>query len=90
MIYVKMLDVHRWHRTWSGLIVEPDTIGELKEIRDGLFSVLWSGQARPVLCLPNTVEVVEERILPEAWNAISRARQEPRSGDVSQSRGVQH
>jgi hypothetical protein len=66
MIYVKMLNVHRWHRTWSGLVVEPDTIGELREIQDGLFSVLWPGQVRAVVCLPNTVEVLEERILSEA------------------------
>jgi len=58
MIYVKMLNVHRWHRTWSGLVVEPETIGELKGIEDGLFSVLWPDQVRPVLCLPNTVEIV--------------------------------
>ena len=66
MIYVKMLNVHRWHRTWSGLVVEPDTVGELEEIRDGLFSVVWPGQVRPVLCVPSTVEVMEEGILPEA------------------------
>ena len=60
MIYVKMLNVHRWHRTWSGLIVEPDTVGVLKEIEYGLFSVVWPNQVRPVLCLPNIVEVVEE------------------------------
>ena len=59
MIYVKMLYVHRWHRTWSGLVVEPNTVGELKEIEDGMFSVLWPGQVRPVLCLPNAVEVVD-------------------------------
>ena len=61
MIYVKMLNVHRWHRTWSGLVVEPDTIGELKEIQDGLFSVLWPGEVKPVLCLPSTLGIVEER-----------------------------
>ena len=60
MIYVKMLSIHRWQRTWSGLVVEPDTIGELKGIEDGLFSVLWPGQVKPVLCLPTTLEVVEE------------------------------
>ena len=83
MIYVKMLNVHHWHRTWSRLVVEPDTVGELKEIEDGLFRVLWPGQVRPVLCLPNTLEVVEERILSEAWNAIYQARQEPRSEPVT-------
>jgi hypothetical protein len=61
MICVKMLNVHAWHRTWSGLIVEPDTVGELKEIQDGMFSVLWPGQVKPVLCLPSTLGVVEER-----------------------------
>ena len=60
MIYVKMLNVHRWHRTWLGLVVEPGTIGELKEIRDGLFSVLWSGHVRAAFCLPSTFEVLEE------------------------------
>ena len=60
MIYVKMLNVHRWHRTWTGLVVEPDAIGELKEIEDGLFSALWPRQVRPVPCSPNTVEVVDE------------------------------
>jgi hypothetical protein len=40
MIHVRMMNVHRWHRTWSGLVVEPDTVGELKEIRGGLFSVV--------------------------------------------------
>jgi hypothetical protein len=73
MIYVKMLNVHRWHRTWSGLVVEPDTIGELKGIRDGLFSVVWPGQIRQVLCLPSTLGVVEERKLNED-NVRSEAR----------------
>jgi hypothetical protein len=70
MIYVKMLNVHRWHRTWSGLIIEPDSVGELREIEDGLFSVLWPGQIKAVLCLPSTLEVVEEggqmKVLPGA------------------------
>jgi hypothetical protein len=61
MIYVKMQHIHRWHRTWSGLVVEPDTIGELKEIQDGMFSVRWPGQVKAVFCLPSIVEVVEER-----------------------------
>jgi hypothetical protein len=74
MIYVKMLNVHRWQRTWSGLVIEPDTIGELKEIRDGLFSVLWPGQVRTVLCLPNTLEVVEERRMRQEVNGVSRYR----------------
>ena len=69
MIYVKMLNVHRWHRTWSGLVVEAGTIGELKEIEDGLFSILWPGQVRPVLCLPNTLEIVEEWKTNEALQA---------------------
>ena len=60
MIYVKMLNVHRWHCTWSGLVVEPDTIGELEEIQVGLFSVLWPGQVKSVLCLPSTLEILEE------------------------------
>ena len=83
MVYVKMLNAHRWHRTWLGLVVEPDTVGELRGVRDGLFSVLWPGQVKPVLCLPNTLEVVEGRILPDAWNAIYRAKQKPRSEPVT-------
>ena len=78
-----MLNVHCWHRTWSGLVVEPDTIGEMEEIEDGLLSVLWPNQVRPVLCLPTTVEVLDGRILPEAWNAIYQVRQEPRSEPVT-------
>ena len=65
MIYVKMLNVHCWHRTWSGLVVEPDTVGELKEIEDGLFSVRWPGQVTPVLCLPVTLEILEEVVFEE-------------------------
>jgi len=61
MIYVKMLDVHRWQRTWSGLVIEAETVGELEEIEDGMFSVVWTGQVRPVIRLPNIVKVVEER-----------------------------
>jgi hypothetical protein len=60
MICVKMLNVHCWHRTWSGLVVEPDTVGEFKEIQDSLFSVLWPGQVKSVFCLPTTLEVVEK------------------------------
>lgn len=71
MIYVKMLNVHRWHRTWSGLIVEPDTIGELREIEDGLFSVLWPGHDRAVLCLPSTLGVVEQRMTNENPSSTS-------------------
>jgi hypothetical protein len=65
MIYVKMLNVHRWHRTWSGLVVEPDTIGELAEIRDGLLSVRWPGRVRAVFCLPVTLEILEEVVFEE-------------------------
>ena len=85
MIYVKMLNVHRWHRTWSSLVVEPDTVGELREIEDGLFSVLWPGQVRPVLCLPNTVEVVEGGFCPKRGMRFTERGKSP---DVSRSRGV--
>ena len=61
MVYVKMKEVHVWHRTWSGLVIEPDTVGELKEIQDGLFSVLWPGHVKVVFCLPSTLGVVDER-----------------------------
>ena len=57
MICVRMKHVHVWHRTWQGLVVEPDAIGELEGIKVGLFSVVWPGHVRPVLCGPSTVEV---------------------------------